>query len=112
MLANAPLPASADRADWLCLGTEPGFMMTISGGAATFDYLGDGVYGMEPPVPSTPPEAASRHDLVTGRQRITVFLEHRACQVLGTRLDVAIEIAIPTSIGLRPMTGCCKQNGG
>ena len=107
----AALPARADRPDWLWLGTNPGFMMTIRGATATFDYLGDGQYGLEPPVPRDRPDFASRHELVTSRERFGLFLERRSCRVIGADLPVAIEIAIPTSAGIRPMTGCCKKNG-
>jgi len=111
----APVQSQAQtsdhRPDWLCLGTSPGFMMTIQGDKASFDYLGDGVYAVDPAVPAEPPTAASRHDLVTSRTRIGMFLERRECRVIGADLPVRIELAIPTSVGLRPMVGCCKQNG-
>ena len=91
----------------LCLGTFPGFMMTVAGNEATLDYLGDGVHGFDPPLGDRV-DRFGTHDLVTLRERWPVYLEPRACEVLGVTLPVSVEIAVPSSAGLLPLRGCCK----
>lgn len=104
LLMAGAVPAQAGRL--LCLGTAPGFMMAIEGSEATFDYLGDGRYGFEPPLTAAP-QGFATHSLVTARERWPVYLEARACRVIRATLDISIEIAVPTSAGARPLRGCC-----
>lgn len=105
--AHAPAAGAAAPERLLCLGTFPGFMMTVAGKEATLDYLGDGVHGFDPPLGDRV-ERFETHDLVTLRERWPVYLEPRACEVLGVTLPVSVEIAVPSSAGLLPLRGCCK----
>lgn len=92
------------------MGTRPGFMVIVEDvDRVTFDYLGDGEYGLDPPLARR--EGSTRHELVTARDRWPVFLETRACEVLNATLPITLEIAVPTSAGDRPLTGCCKWQG-
>ena len=93
----------------LCLGTHPGFMMTIDGARVRFDYLGDGLFSLDPPLERG--QDYARHTLVTSRERWPVYFERRDCRVLRATLSTTVEIAVPTSAGTRPMTGCCKWHG-
>lgn len=92
--------------DLMCIGTRPGFIFVVSGGdRVTFDYLGDGRFRLDPPLVRDEP---TRHDLVTRRERWPVLIEERACRVLNTDHPVTLEIGVPTSAGMRPLTGCCR----
>lgn len=102
-------PAAAEG--WLCLGTYPGFMMTIAGDRATLDYFGDGEYRVDPPVPDAPEKVSSLHTLVLSRSDVPLFFEQVSCRVMGLSLPVRVEMAIETSDGFRPMAGCCKPAG-
>lgn len=109
MLALAT-PAAGEGARLFCMGTGPGFLMTIDGGTAMLDYLGDGRFGFDPPL--APGEITySRHELVTMRERWDVYLTSRACPLLGAEFDVTVEIAVPTSAGRLPLVGCCTWSG-
>ncbi|MGR3435563.1 MAG: hypothetical protein ACU0CO_11855, partial [Shimia sp.] len=99
--------AAPAEARLLCLGLGPGFMSVIEGEAMTLDYLGDGTYRIEPPVEGAP-VLPTTHTMVTMRERWDVTLTPAACQVARATLDYAIEIGVPTSAGIRPLTGCCK----
>ncbi|MEL6168422.1 MAG: hypothetical protein AAFR35_07000 [Pseudomonadota bacterium] len=92
-----------------CVGTGPGFLMTIEEDAVAFDYLGDGSYGLDPPLSSRDFNFA-RHNLVTAQETWPVFIEHRQCTALDATLPVSIEIAVPTSAGDAPLQGCCVWN--
>lgn len=100
----APFPAAADRL--LCLGTYPGFMMQVEGGEVMLDYLGDGVYELDPPLADTV-TGFTTHSLVTKRQRWPVYVEARACPTKWKTLPISIEIAVPTSAGQQPLNACC-----
>ncbi len=89
-----------------CLGRDPGFMRNASGAEARPDYLGDGVFGHDPPLAS-PDFTFRRHALRTSRELRSVHSEVRDCTAFGATLDYAVEIAVPTSGGLRPLRGCC-----
>lgn len=106
-LSLGPRLEASQPARLLCLGTYPGFMMTVAGSEATLDYLGDGIHGFDPPLGDRL-EGFGTHDLVTMRERWPVYLEPRACEVLGVTLPVSVEIAVPSSAGLLPLRGCCK----
>ena len=73
----------------------------------SFDYLGDGRFRLDPPLPA---EGAgfSRHELVTASERWPIFIETRACPILGGTLDITMEIAVPSSAGQLPLQACCK----
>jgi hypothetical protein len=99
-------PVTADGLH--CLGRNPGFMLAIDGETARFDYLGDGVFEIEPSF--TLPEAGmTRVTLSTYGGPLPVFVERRACQAFGTLLDFTVEIGVQTSQGLRPLIGCCRE---
>jgi len=89
----------------LCLGR--GFTMIVDGSDVFFDYLGDGGFTLDPAIEGRA-LGFSTHELVTQRERWTVYLEERSCSIIGATLPVRIEVAVPTSAGLRPLVGCCK----
>lgn len=107
ILALLLLPTSLCAETLLCLGTRPGWMMTIETDTVAFDYLGDGRYALDPPLESRD-FGFRTHDLVTARERWPVYLETRTCPSLRIMLPVSIEIAVPSSAGRLPMRGCCK----
>ncbi|MDG4648805.1 hypothetical protein P6F26_10150 [Roseibacterium sp. SDUM158017] len=107
-LAAALFPAPLAGAELHCLGTGPGFMLVIDGGTARFDYLGDGVFDLEPAV-TLPLDGVRRTDLRTHGGAVPLFLEEAACPIFGIELDYRVEIGIQTSEGLRPMFGCCRE---
>jgi hypothetical protein len=89
-----------------CLGRDPGFMLSASGSEVRLDYLGDGVFELDPPLAS-PDFTFRRHALRTSRELWSVYFEARDCSAFGATLDYAVEIAVPTASGLRPLRGCC-----
>lgn len=96
------------QADLVCLGTEPGFLMQIDQGQATFDYLGDGTFEILPPINETDILRSPRTMvLLTKQSRIPVRLEPRSCEALETLLPLTIEINVPTSNGGTVFRGCC-----
>ncbi len=101
--ALAPGPA---RAAWLCVGTTMPFMMTLDGATARFDYLGDGRFGIDPPVTEAI-GASSLHDLVTRRARLAFVLSPETCRALRATLPVRIDIGIPRNGTLSVQQGCC-----
>ncbi len=107
-LAAVSLPGLAAAETGLhCLGTRPGFMFSVEDGdTVRFDYLGDGRFGLEPAL-EAPFDGFRRFVLVTAVERWDVYLETRACQVINMNLPLTLEVAVPTSSGLRPLTGCC-----
>ncbi len=107
LTALIALPATVWGDTLLCLGTRPGFMMVIETDSVAFDYLGDGRYTLDPPLQG-PGFGFATHELVTMRERWDVFLEERSCEVIRATLPVTLEIAVPTSAGDRPLSGCCK----
>jgi hypothetical protein len=102
-LAAAPLPASAA---WLCVGTTLPFQMTLDVDRARFDYLGDGRFGIDPPV-TQEIGASSLHEIVTRRTRLAFVLAPETCPALRATLPVRIDIAIPRNGGLVVHQGCC-----
>lgn len=102
-LAAVPVHA----ATLLCLGTYPGFMMTATSTQATFDYLGDGRFGIEPAI-QAPGFGYATHSLVTARERWPIYFTEERCEVIGVTLPVSVEVAVPTSAGVRPLQGCCR----
>jgi hypothetical protein len=49
LITAATIAATPALSDGLhCLGRSPGFMMVIDGDEARFDYLGDGVFDLDP----------------------------------------------------------------
>ena len=108
----AVLPATSAAAETgrlFCMGADPRFLATIEGDTVALDYLGDGSFTLDPPLDSRA-FGFSRHILVTARERWDLYLETRACPMRGADLPVSIEIAVPTSSGLRPFSGCCVWN--
>ena len=101
--------ATSATADGLhCLGRSPAFMMVIDGDEARFDYLGDGVFDLDPAF-SLPETGMTRLTLSTYGGPLPVFVERRACQAFGTVLDFTVEIGVQTSQGMQPMFGCCRE---
>ncbi len=101
------LPSAVMADTLLCLGTRPGWMMTIEDDTVAFDYLGDGRYTLDPGLAGRA-DGFSSHDLITARERWPVFLENRACRVVRATLPISIEVAVPSSAGRLPLRGCCK----
>ena len=109
MLTTQSADARADPS-LLCLGTNPGFMFMVEeGNVVRFDYLGDGTYRLDPPLDERP--GFGRHEMVTRHDRWPVLIEDRACPILNGTMPVTVEIAVPTSAGMRPLTGCCRWHG-
>lgn len=101
-------PALAEPPGLHCLGTRPGFLFTVEAGdTVRFDYLGDGRFGLEPAL-SDRFEGFRGYTLVTSRERWDLWLETRSCRVIGIDLPLTLEIAVPSSAGLRPLTACCR----
>jgi hypothetical protein len=84
------------------------FMMVIDGDEARFDYLGDGVFDLDPAF-TLPETGMTRLTLSTFGGPLPVFVERRACQAFGTVLDFTVEIGVQTSQGMQPMIGCCRE---
>jgi hypothetical protein len=83
-------------------------MLSIDGDTARFDYLGDGVFDLEPSF-TLPQAGMTRLTLSTYGGPLPVFVERRACQAFGTVLDFTVEIGVQTSQGLQPLIGCCLE---
>jgi hypothetical protein len=94
------------QAAWLCVGTSLPFQMTLDGARARFDYLGDGRFGVDPPVPRDI-GPSSLHDLVTRRSRLAFLLVPQDCAALRATLPVRIDIAIPRNGEVVIHRGCC-----
>jgi len=102
------LGSGAARADLLCMGTDPGFLMQIDGNETSFDYLGDGRFEVLPPVDEADILRSTRSFvLVTSQTRLPMRIEPRACPVMQTELPLQIEINVPTSHGDTVFRGCC-----
>jgi hypothetical protein len=91
-----------------CLGTAPGFMLILEGATARFDYLGDGVFDVSPPLALPGPDL-QRLTLSTFGGPLPLFVERAECEVLGITLAFSVEIGVQTSQGMQPMTGCCRE---
>lgn len=102
----AATPAVSDGLH--CLGRSPAFMLAIDGAEARFDYLGDGVFELDPPF-TLPETGMTRLTLSTYGGPLPVFVERRACQAFGAVLDFTVEIGVQTSQGMQPMIGCCRE---
>jgi hypothetical protein len=84
-------------------------MMVIDGDdSARFDYLGDGVFDLDPAFDPAR-DGMTRLTLSTFGGPLPVFVERRACQAFGTVLDFTVEIGVQTSQGMQPMIGCCRE---
>lgn len=94
-----------------CLGTGPGFMLVLEGETARFDYLGDGVFGLSPPLSETAAlPGFAQFALETSAGPLPVYVERRACPSLfGLVLPFSVEIGIQSSQGRLPMFGCCRE---
>ena len=99
-------PAAADTLH--CLGRAPAFMLILDEAEARFDYLGDGVFDLDPAF-TVPEVGMTRLTLSTFGGPLPVFIERRACQAFGTVLDFTVEIGVQTSQGMQPMIGCCRE---
>lgn len=104
--AMAPVAGAAESL--LCMGIAPGFLMVVESESTTFDYLGDGDFAWSPPLPDRIDGGYSTR-LVTAGGDVPVYLEERACRVIGIDLPIRIELGIETSLGLTPFAGCCKR---
>ena len=102
-------PALAERL--LCMGISPGFLMVADGAATTFDYLGDGNFALDPPLPQRI-EGWHATSLMAAQGGIPVLVEERTCRVAGVDLPIRIELGITTSRGLEPFVGCCLRSSG
>ena len=100
------LTGTTVKAAWLCVGTSLPFQMTLDSDRARFDYLGDGRFGIDPPV-TQDIGASSLHDLVTRRSRLAFVLAPETCRALRATLPVRIDIAIPRNGGVVVHQGCC-----
>jgi hypothetical protein len=83
-------------------------MMILDGTEARFDYLGDGVFDLEPAF-TLPQDGVSRLTLSTFGGPPPVYVERRAWRAFGTTLDFTVEIGVETSRGMQPMIGCCRE---
>jgi hypothetical protein len=109
LITAATIAATPALSDGLhCLGRSPGFMMVIDGDEARFDYLGDGVFDLDPAF-ELPETGMMRLTLSTFGGPLPMFVERRACQAFGTVLDFTVEIGVQTSQGMQPMIGCCRE---
>lgn len=104
---SCAVPTVASAEALLCLGTSPAFMMVLDGDRATLDYLGDGQYQLDPPLPAGAPVSVDL-ELVTGSGRWPVRIETRECRVARFTLPIRIELDLPASAGLLPLRACCK----
>jgi hypothetical protein len=91
-----------------CLGRDPPFMMVIEDDSARFDYLGDGLFDLDPAL-TLPETGVTRLTLSTFGGPLPVYVERRACLAFGTVLDFTVEIGVQTSQGMQPMIGCCRE---
>ncbi len=107
-LACAVFAAPAQAFEMHCLGREPAFMLVLNDETARFDYLGDGVFDLSPPL-AAPLENFTRTELSTAGGPIPVFIERRACQAFGILLPFSVELGIPAFAGQAPAIGCCRQ---
>ena len=106
LAATPATPASADEVGLQCLGRDPLFMLVMEGETARFDYLGDGVFDLNPPVLG-PLGDFTQTDLMAAGGPVPIFIERRTCEAMGVSLPFAVEIGIPAFAGQRPATGCC-----
>ncbi|NRB00714.1 MAG: hypothetical protein HRU32_12990 [Rhodobacteraceae bacterium] len=99
---------SAQAEALLCMGIAPGFLMVVEGDTTTFDYLGDGDFDLDPALPLAISGGFGTR-LKTAGGDIPVYIEERACRVVGIDLPIRIELGIDTSAGFTPFAGCCKR---
>jgi hypothetical protein len=104
VLLACPAPA----AELHCLGLSPGFMLVLEDATARFDYLGDGVFSVTPPL-ALPLDGLTRLELAAHGGPVPVFLERAPCPMFGAELAFRVEIGIQTSRGMQPMFGCCRE---
>ncbi|MFQ6552267.1 hypothetical protein AAD018_007975 [Aestuariibius insulae] len=99
-------PQTAEARKLLCHGSDPGFSLTIENGSeVAFDYLGDGTFTLDPPLP--PVATRSDHSLITARSAFDVTIETRRCRTLSATLPVRLEVRVPTMDGPMSMPACC-----
>jgi hypothetical protein len=99
-------PAAASELH--CLGISPGFMLVLRDDIARFDYLGDGMFSVTPPL-ALPLDGLTRLELAAHGGPVPVFLERAPCPMFGAELAFRVEIGIQTSRGMQPMFGCCRE---
>ena len=107
MVCSASFAKADQQLALRCLGFSPGFMVELSGAEARFDYLGDGVFDLSPPLGAT--DGFARHDLISHGGPVPIYLERTGCHMLQTELPIRIEIAIASSAGPLTMAGCCVE---
>ncbi|SRR6056297_269711 len=100
------MPAASDGLH--CLGRDPRFILAIDGDTARLDYLGDGVFDLDPAL-TLPEVGTTRLTLSTYGGPLPVFVERRGCLAFGAVLDFTVEIGVQTSQGMQPMIGCCVE---
>ena len=103
ILACLPQVAQADTL--LCLGKRPSFLITMTEATATFDYLGDGVFRLDPPLSRA--TATEPRALFSSRTEFPMFVDRRACEVRQLDMPITIRLIVPTSSGPRLFAGCC-----
>ena len=109
LLALALTTVAAQAEDLHCMGISPGFLMVTDGATTTFDYLGDGVFTFDPPLPDRIDDSGHATSLVTSRAQLPVYIEERSCRAIGTDLPIRIELGVPSSEGMIPFAGCCRR---
>ncbi len=106
LITGLALPNAAMARKLLCQGSDPGFQLTIENGSeVAFDYLGDGTFTLDPPLP--PVATRSDHSLITARSAFDVTIETRRCRTLNATLPVRLEVRVPTAHGPTAMPACC-----
>lgn len=105
-LIIALLPAGVSAERLLCLGQNAPFMFDGTGDAARFDYLGDGTFEIDPPLPARRDDF-SRHELVTLAKRLPLYLDTTPCRMFGRDMGQRIEIVVRSAAGPKPLAGCC-----
>lgn len=91
-----------------CLAGPPGVMLSLSGDTTRIDYLGDGVFALDPAMPA-PGFGFSSHTVATAAGPLPLFLSREPCEIFGVRLPVRVEVSLPANGGLRPVSGCCRE---
>ena len=99
--------ASPAEAYLLCLGTEPRFAVVSDGATIQFDYVGDGTFDLDSPLP-LPLELPLANRILTA-DPISFALHDRACTVYGVTQALTIELIIPSNGSTVTFQGCCSD---
>jgi len=106
LISLMALPVQA--AELHCIGQQPRFILLLDGDTARFDYLGDGEFDLSPPL-TGPLWNFTRLELQSFGGPIPIFIERRACTVMGIELAFTAEVALPAFSGQRPALACCRE---